>query len=261
MDMFLAQLATVASSPYALVAYLVLVAVWAYVAIKATRIKTIAQSLALVPESERRTLLEKDYGFHLKEGMSAKDFLRAQRVTYVFYGFMAILAVVALIATLTILRGQAAQVDPKKETLRSAVLEVVSAIDSDFAKIKGAKSSEPEDKNDEVYESLVVLPDSTYNYIEFSKDDVPAFLASLYHGNDKRVAHRVYQQFISNVRSIAADWIETAGVLDKKREMLDYATFVKGKKKIILSLAQGDDPDEMHVMVMIKKVSLDVSAK
>jgi hypothetical protein len=261
MDVFLAQLATVASSPYALVAYLVLVAVWAYVVIKATRIKTIAQSLALVPESERRTLLEKDYGFHLNEGMSAKDFLRAQRLTYVFYGLMAVLAVAALLSTLTILRGQAAQIDPKKEALRSAVLELVSAIDNDFAKIKGAKSSEPQDAGEEVYESLVVIPDSAYNYIEFSFEDVPVFLSSLYHGTDKRIAYRVYQQFVSNMRTIAADWLETAGVLDKKREVLDYATFVKGKKKIIISLAQGNDPDEMHVMVMIKKVSPDVSAK
>jgi hypothetical protein len=82
-EQFLKQLTTVASSPYAFVAYVALVIVWAIVVVKTRRLVAISQNLSLLPEADRKSILEKDYGFHLKEGMSAKDFLKAQRTAYV----------------------------------------------------------------------------------------------------------------------------------------------------------------------------------
>src|SRR5687768_7754270 len=258
MDGFLAQLVTVATSPYAFVAYLVLVVVWAFVAVKATRIRTLASSLALVPEADRKALLEKDYGFHLKEGMSARDFLKAQRITYLFWGLIALLGAIVVLSVLALLRAQPAPVDGRRESLRSAIQTITTSIDNDFAAIRGAPSTEDEDGTGQVFESTVVLPGSTYNYIELSNDDGPALVSSLYFGKDERIAYKTYQAFVSDLRSFLTDWIEHSGALDKVRKMVDYVTFVKGQRKIIVSLDRDrDDPENVHVMVMFKKVSRD----
>src|SRR5262245_20506405 len=90
-EQFLKQLTTVASSPYAFVAYIALLIVWAIIVVKSRRLAAISKNLGLLPEADRKSILEKDYGFHLKQGMSAKDFLKAQRMAYLFYAFVAVI--------------------------------------------------------------------------------------------------------------------------------------------------------------------------
>lgn len=254
MELFLKNLSTVASSPYAFVAYVLLIGVWALVVIRTNRIRSLAKTVSLIPESDRKSLLEKDYGYHLKEGMSARDFLRAQLHSYIFYGLMAVLAVIGLLAVLTVLKPEPSVVDVRTEKLTHTVNELAHAIDNDFKDIKGARSTEEGDTGSNTFESNVKLPDSTYNYIELDPPDDPAYLASLYFGSDKRTAYLIYQKFVSNLRIILSDWIESPGALNQRQDFIDYATFVRGKRKVIVSLGNRKEPTEFHVMVMFKKV-------
>lgn len=104
---FLEQLEEVAKSPYAFVAYLAVLLVWAIIALRTSRFKKISNSLHLVPEMDRKALLEKEYGYHLKEGMSATQFLKAQRTAYIFYAFLALLGAIVLIVVLALLQMRA----------------------------------------------------------------------------------------------------------------------------------------------------------
>src|SRR5438046_2660585 len=98
MEQFLSHLQEVATSPYALIAYVVIAVLWALVTIKTSRLKAIAGVIKDLPENERVVLLEKDYGYHLKEGMSAGDFLRAQKATYLFYAALSIIVAILVIS-------------------------------------------------------------------------------------------------------------------------------------------------------------------
>lgn len=254
MDAFLAQLVTVATSPYAFVAYVVLVAVWGVVFVKVTRVRALAQAIGHVPEADRRALLEKDYGFHLQRGMSARDFLRAQRSAYIFYGLMALLLAAVVLATLALLKANPAPADARLKATQDALGIIVGAIDDDFAAIRGSRA-EDADSTAHLFDSTVILPASKYNYVDLEPGEPPAFLASLYHGEDKRVAFTTYQQFISQLRTLYPDWLETAGALTERHGLNDYGSFVKGYRKIIVSLDQDDEnAKDWHVMVMIKRV-------
>jgi hypothetical protein len=262
MMQFLKQLTTVATSPYAFVAYIILVIIWGVVLVKTRRLAAISRNLRLLPQADRKSMLEKDYGFHLKEGMSASDFLKAQRAAYAFYAFIAVVLTVLIIVVLAIVRAKTQSLDSRRIEFQSAANRIISSIDTDFAAIKGAMSPKDSDQESQVFESNVLLPDSYYDSIEFAHDDVPAFMASLYHGEDPIVAFNVYQDFLHEIRLVAADWIPHAKFMDERKaeeeekEMMDYVSFVKGGRKIIVSLTSGKKtPKEWHVMVMFKKVS------
>ncbi|WP_342316796.1 hypothetical protein [Lysobacter sp. FW306-1B-D06B] len=120
MKPFLDQLQIVSTHPFAFVAYIALIGLWAIVVIKANRMRTvsrtISQSLTHLPERQRPKALAdalREQGYHLKEGMSAKDFLRAERMKYIFYATIALLVVAVILTTLVLTRphGTTAQAE------------------------------------------------------------------------------------------------------------------------------------------------------
>jgi hypothetical protein len=258
--LFLEQLKVVATSPYALIGYIALVLVFALTITKAIRIKAVTRSLTSIPESDRKSVLENEYGVRLKEGMSATHFLRAQRNTYLFYAFLAVVITCLIISITALLRAQPTMMDSKSEAVRAAISRIIGSIEGDFETIKGTRSPDNDDEDAIAFESKVLIPDTDYNFVEIPKeaDAMPDFIATLYHGSDANIAYRTYNNFVSQVRQCTPDWLEHPGILDKEKLVTDYVSFVKGKKKVVVSLnRQSDKPDIIHVRTVFLKPNLE----
>jgi tetratricopeptide (TPR) repeat protein len=104
-EAFLTALPTAANSPLAFVAYLALVVAWFAIAFRTKRLNLILKQIDKFPEAQRRGVLRDEFGLTLKEGLSAKDFLRGQRQKLVFVAFCAALLVVVVVASLATVRG------------------------------------------------------------------------------------------------------------------------------------------------------------
>lgn len=89
-----------ASSPFSVVAYICVVAAWTYITIAQHRLDKISKQLKHLPESERASILAREYSVLPRKGLSAKQWLRARRELLFFIGFLSILFAV-LVVTLT----------------------------------------------------------------------------------------------------------------------------------------------------------------
>lgn len=87
-------------NPLALIALLILLASWVIVSLKVHRNRELLRSLGRLPQKDRLTALEAEYGIvKIKGGMSAEQWLKQQSQTYLFYGFgMLCLVAVILVA-------------------------------------------------------------------------------------------------------------------------------------------------------------------
>ncbi len=258
---FLEQLRTVASSPYALIGYTIVVIVWGFTVNRAIRIKAISRAIGQLPEPDRKSILEKEYGYHLKQGMSAKHFLRAQRSTYIFYGFLALVVTGLIISVVAMLRAQTQVVDSRQVALCSAMQEIIGQIDEGFKKIRGDRVIDRDDPTAVEYESTVSVPESTLNTIDLSENE-PSLAANLYYGQDARVAYQTYNDFIRKVQDCTRDWMMHPDVQDNESLERSYVSFVKGSKKVIVSLKKYTDEPQprYYVTVLFCRISMDDDA-
>lgn len=91
-----------ATSPYAFVAYILVVLAWVYVVSSQARLKKIAETLDKLPEEQRADLLAKEYSTFPKSGLSAEQWLRARKLHLLFLGFIAVLLVITVLLTIAI---------------------------------------------------------------------------------------------------------------------------------------------------------------
>jgi len=104
---FFSSLKTAATSPLALIAYLCLVAAWAYIANKGLRLKAISKMIMAVPEQDRAALIAKEYNTTPRKGLSAEQWIQSRKHLLSFLAFIALVvaaAVVAVTAMLTLRR-------------------------------------------------------------------------------------------------------------------------------------------------------------
>src|SRR5262249_42796930 len=212
---FLQQLRTVASSPYALIAYIVLAEIWAYTMTRAVRIRAIAKTLIHLLEAVRKSLVEKEFGYHLKEGMSARNFLKAQRSTYLFYGFISVIITALIISVVALLRSEPRVIDSKQTALCAALRRIIAQIDHNFEGIRGERIYDRDDPTAVEYESTLIVPDSVANTIDLSENE-PSLAANLYHGTDAGAAYQVYTTFAEQVRTCTQDWMMHSDVQDSE---------------------------------------------
>jgi hypothetical protein len=79
---FLDHLKDVATSPYALIGYTLVVAAWAYVATAQRRLKVVARAIRELPEDDRATVLLKEYNVTPRAGLSAEQWIKSRRDTH-----------------------------------------------------------------------------------------------------------------------------------------------------------------------------------
>lgn len=104
-DVLLQGLSEAAKSPLAFVAYCIVILGWASIAWKESRFKTIAKSLALIPEDQRLEAMKLEYGLEPKEGLSAESYLQLKKKSYLFLAFGITVIATLLISTLAIYRS------------------------------------------------------------------------------------------------------------------------------------------------------------
>lgn len=97
---FLEALKVVATSPMALVGYLVVAAAWVYVTTTSGRLKQITKAIKDLPERDRLVILKKEYNTTPRNGLSAEEWIRARKQLLWFFAFVTtILALVVLVLT------------------------------------------------------------------------------------------------------------------------------------------------------------------
>ena len=98
----LAHLREVASSPYAFVAYVAVVAAWAYVATAQYRLRTISKIIGNLPEGERAKILLKEYNTLPRSGLTAEQWIRSRRQMLFFLAFLALLVCTTILIVITV---------------------------------------------------------------------------------------------------------------------------------------------------------------
>jgi hypothetical protein len=127
---FLNHLKDVASSPLAFVAYLGLVGAWAYVLVARHRLNIIAKTITALPAESRAEILLREYNTTPRAGLSAEQWIRAQRERLLFLSFIASLIVALAIASMA-LSGLG---KPLRRSARLALVDVVAS-DKDFGSV------------------------------------------------------------------------------------------------------------------------------
>src|SRR6266404_4628335 len=97
---FLEGLQTVATSPYAFVAYVCLLAGFIYWLVSQIRLKAIAR----LPAEEQAAVLKKEYNVFPRSGLSGEEWIRSRRQTLTFWGFVVLTVAVVLLSTIGLLQ-------------------------------------------------------------------------------------------------------------------------------------------------------------
>lgn len=102
---FLTHLKETASSPFAFVAYVCVVAAWVYVAVARHRLNKVAGIINALPEERRTDVILQEYKTAPKAGLTAEEWLRARRLTLIFYSFLATLIALIAVVGMTVSKG------------------------------------------------------------------------------------------------------------------------------------------------------------
>jgi hypothetical protein len=95
---FLSVLPKIATSPIAILAYVIVVLAWLYLGAKIKRHAQLLKALPALPERDRKAAIEAEIGtVRLKEGFSPEQYIRSRIHHYTFWGVLAFLGVAALI--------------------------------------------------------------------------------------------------------------------------------------------------------------------
>jgi hypothetical protein len=95
---FLQSLKVTATSPYAFVGYVCVVAAWLYTVIARHRLNTVSKHLKDLPEARRAEVLLREYNTTPRAGLSAEQWIKARQHTLFFLAFIATLVTVVAIA-------------------------------------------------------------------------------------------------------------------------------------------------------------------
>ena len=99
---FLEALPAASSSPFAFLAYLFVVVVFAYVTVAQYRLKRIASIIKDVPEADRAKLLAKEYNTLPAHGLSAEQWIKSRRQMLWFWSFAAVLGAFLVLAVVAL---------------------------------------------------------------------------------------------------------------------------------------------------------------
>lgn len=101
----LKALPTVATSPYALIGYLVTVAAWTWAMHRSVRLKILMARVHELPADERAKLIQLELGEVLPSSISAEQWLRARNHRHFMLAVIVLLVTLTTIATVSINAG------------------------------------------------------------------------------------------------------------------------------------------------------------
>src|SRR5258706_11899147 len=101
-----------ATSPFAFVSYVCLLAAYVYVAVSTFRLKRVSKTLSLIPEHKRAAILAKEYSTFPKSGLAPREWLTSRKHLFFFLAFLATLLAVTIIVVIGIQLGHSAVATP-----------------------------------------------------------------------------------------------------------------------------------------------------
>lgn len=106
MRQFLSALSQAATSPYAFIAYLAVISAWVYVTINQRRLTHDLHLVARLRQEDRLRYIEQRYKAEPRAGLSAEQYLRGRRLSFLFMGYIFTIAagVVVIVLSLTLYR-------------------------------------------------------------------------------------------------------------------------------------------------------------
>jgi hypothetical protein len=123
-ESFVTALKAVADKPLALLGYALLLGAWAYVAVARHRLNRVAAALSTLPAKHRADVLKQEYGVQPTTGLTAEEWLRAQRQRLVFIAVLAFIIAVMLLGGITITEAYRARTEAQSIRLRAGVRPV-----------------------------------------------------------------------------------------------------------------------------------------
>ncbi|ROL75571.1 hypothetical protein [Pseudomonas vranovensis] len=120
-DAYIQAIPIAASSPYALLAYVVIVVSNVIIALKVIRLKWVLKDIEKIPEKDRRGILERLIGVVLPDQISAEEWIRSNVHRYIFFSFIALL--VFIVVALGIIYREAKILEGWKDEAAIAALE------------------------------------------------------------------------------------------------------------------------------------------
>lgn len=121
--LFLSALSEIATSPYGLIGYVLVVAAWALSSWQSRRLQIIGERLKYLPEKDRIKALELEYRLVPKGGLDSQSFLQLRATQFKFAAVVVVLLVALLIAALATYKA----VEDKK--LSSSLSAVSTALE------------------------------------------------------------------------------------------------------------------------------------
>ena len=110
----LKALPSIAGSPLAILAYIVVIGVWLLSYLRTARFRLLIGQIKALPEADRRKILEAEMNTVIPQSITAADWLRSRRQLYLTIAYvLTLLAVVFLIAQAYLHRGEATIDDVK----------------------------------------------------------------------------------------------------------------------------------------------------
>jgi hypothetical protein len=112
---FFSGIKTAATSPYALIAYICVLAAWVYITIVQYRLKRLSTIIAKVPEHERAALLAREYSTFPRAGLSAEQWIRSRKHQLFAYAVIALIAAATVVAVTAILTSRQSNQNQKSQ--------------------------------------------------------------------------------------------------------------------------------------------------
>ena len=103
-DGFLRALESAATSPYAFVAYIIVVVAWTYIAVERLRLRQAANEMAGLSEADRWKALQRRYNVLPKSGLTAEQWMRSRVHTLVFLAFTALVVAGVVLFTVAMVQ-------------------------------------------------------------------------------------------------------------------------------------------------------------
>jgi hypothetical protein len=139
---FLQAIPAAASSGYALVAYAICAALFVLAGAKLRTVRAVLKAIALVPEGDRKHVIESITGSVIPEKISADDWIRHNRERWIFLLVATALILLAAIASIAAMQPARPGKPPSADEARQAALAWLAKSDLGSYKVTYAEMDE-----------------------------------------------------------------------------------------------------------------------
>jgi len=101
-DSFLRALPVAAKSPYALIAYITSALLFIASAYQRNQLRPVLRNLEKIPQRDRKSVIETTLNTKLPDRLSGEEFIRRERMKYVFLAFIGMLVLIGGVTTITL---------------------------------------------------------------------------------------------------------------------------------------------------------------